>query len=285
MTDTDVDATFWICRTCGVEHAERPAVCAICADERQWVPASGQAWTTLDELTAEGLAVTVRELEPGLVALEAPGIGIEQQAKVVRTAAGALLWDPLGFVDPAGVEAVVAAAGASRSALVVASHPHMYGVQIEWARRLGDALGTEVPVLVSEADAEWLARPGPTVRTWSGELEVLPGLTLTQPGGHFPGSAVAHWAPGAEGRGVLLSGDTIFANPDRTSVSFLRSYPNRLPLSGPVVTRIAEHVARRPFDRLYNNFAGAIPTDAREVVLRSAQRHAAWTRGDYDHLT
>ncbi|MBT0992885.1 hydrolase [Cellulomonas sp. DKR-3] len=285
MTDTGLDAPFWICRTCGVEHAERPTVCAICADERQWVPASGQAWTTLDELTTEGLAVTARELEPDLVALEAPGIGIEQQAKVVRTEAGALLWDPLGFVDQAGLDAVVQAAGASRSALVVASHPHMYGVQVEWARRLGDALGTEVPVLVSEADAEWLARPGPTVRTWSGEVEVLPGLTLIQPGGHFPGSAVAHWAPGAEGRGVLLSGDTIFANPDRTSVSFLRSYPNRLPLSGAVVTRIAEHVARRPFDRLYNNFDGVIPTDAREVVLRSAQRHAAWTRGDYDHLT
>jgi hypothetical protein len=285
MTSSGADATFWICRTCGVEHALRPAVCAICADERQWVPASGQAWTTLEELTAEGVAVAVRELEPDLVAVEAPGIGIGQQAKVVRTAQGALLWDPLGFVDDAGVEAVVEAAGASRTVLVVASHPHMYGVQTEWARRLGAALGREVPVLVSEADAEWVARPGPTVQTWRDELEVLPGVTLSQPGGHFPGSAVVHWAAGAEGRGVLLSGDTIFANPDRTSVSFLRSYPNRLPLSGAVALRIAEHVARRPFDRLYNNFDGVIATEARDVVLRSAQRHAAWTRGDHDHLT
>ncbi|CPU63821.1 Uncharacterised protein [Mycobacteroides abscessus] len=28
-----------------------------------------------------------------------------------------------------------------------------------------------------------------------------------------------------------------------------------------------------------------IPADARAVVLRSAQRHAAWVRGDFDHLT
>jgi hypothetical protein len=32
-------------------------------------------------------------------------------------------------------------------------------------------------------------------------VEVLPGVALSQPGGHFPGSAIVHWAPGAEGRG------------------------------------------------------------------------------------
>jgi hypothetical protein len=52
-----------------------------------------------------------------------------------------------------------------------------------------------------------------------------------------------------------------------------------------VVQRVAHHVARFAFDRLYNNFDGIIPTDARDVVLRSADRHAAWTRGDFDHLT
>ena len=276
---------FWVCRTCGVEHAARGEVCAICADERQWVPSTGQAWVSLDDLVADGLRVAVHELEPDLLALEAPGIGIEQQSKLLRTGAGALLWDPLGFVDDAGLEAVTAAAGPSRTLVVAASHPHMFGVQVEWSRRAAAALGKDVPVLVSEPDAHWVARRGPAIRTWSGELEVLPGVVLSQPGGHFPGSAVVHWAAGADGRGVLLSGDTIFANPDRTSVSFMRSYPNRLPLSGRVALRIAEHVARRPFDRLYNNFAGVIPADARAVVARSAQRHAAWTRGDHDDLT
>jgi hypothetical protein len=278
---------FWICRTCAVEHTDRPDVCAICADERQWVPATGQEWTTLAELTAEGLAVEVAELEPDLLALHAaPQVGIGQQAKVVRTRAGALLWDPLGFVDDAGVAAVVSAAGGG-DVVVAASHPHMFGVQVEWSRRLAEATGRDVPVLVSEADAGWVARPDAVIETWSpgadGEREVLPGVVLSQPGGHFPGSTVVHWT-GADGRGVLLSGDTIFANPDRTA-SFMRSYPNRIPLSGAVVTRVAEHVARRPFDRLYNNFDGVIPADAREVVLRSAERHAAWVRGDFDHLT
>jgi hypothetical protein len=269
--------TWWICRTCAVEHSERPEVCAICADERQWTPADGQAWTTLPELVAEGHDVTVTELEPDLFALSAhPGVGIGQESKIVRTPAGMLLWDPIGYLDDDAVRQVRAL---GEVVAVVASHPHMFGVQVEWSRALGD-----VPVLVAEADAGWVARPDPVIETWAEDREILPGLTLTQPGGHFPGSAVAHWAAGAEGRGVLLSGDTIFANPDRTSVSFMRSYPNRIPLSGAVVDRVAAHVERFAFDRLYNNFEGVIPVDARAIVRRSADRHAAWVRGDFDHL-
>lgn len=269
--------TWWICRTCAVESAERPDVCPVCADERQWVPVTGQEWTTLADLQAEGHGVAVRELEPELFGLTvSPGVGIAQESKLLRTPAGMLLWDPLGYVDDGAVAAVTALGDV---VAVAASHPHMFGVQVEWSRALGG-----VPVLVSAADAGWVQRPDASIETWEGEREVLPGVVLSQPGGHFPGSAVVHWAAGAEGRGVLLSGDTIFANPDRTA-SFMRSYPNRIPLSGAVALRVAAHVARRPFDRLYNNFDGVIPADASTVVQRSAERHAAWTRGDHDDLT
>ena len=140
-------------------------------------------------------------------------------------------------------------------------------------------------MLVAEADLGWVARPDPVIETWTSDVEILPGVTLSQPGGHFPGSAVAHWTAGAEGRGVLLAGDTIFANPDRTSVSFMRSYPNRIPLSGNVVRRVADHVDRFAYDRLYGNFDNVIPVDAQAVVRRSADRHIGWVNGDFDHLT
>ncbi|MFC7022142.1 hydrolase [Promicromonospora thailandica] len=270
--------TFWICSTCGVEHESRPDVCAVCADERQWVPADGQHWTTLEELAAAGQSIAVEELEPDLYGLTTvPDVGIGPTAKLVRTPAGNLLFDVPGYLDDTAVAAVQDLGGL---ACIVASHPHMYGVQVEWSRRLGG-----VPILVAQDDADWLARTDPAVQTWKTDLQILPGITLTQPGGHFPGSTVAHWAAGAQGRGVLLSGDTIFANPDRTSVSFMRSYPNRIPLSGTVVQRIADHVSRFEFDRLYNNFRGVIPVDARAIVQRSAERHAAWTSGANDHLT
>jgi hypothetical protein len=274
----EISVSFWICKTCAVEHSEQVEVCAICADERQWVPADGQHWTTLEELTAAGFKVQVKDVEPGLYGITSePDAGIGQQSMLVQTPEGNLLWDPIGYLDDDGVRRV---RELGEVVAIIASHPHMYGVQVEWSRALGG-----VPVYVSEADLGWVARQDPVIKSWSGKLNPLPGVTLIQPGGHFPGSAVVHWAAGADGKGVILAGDTIFANPDRTSVSFMRSYPNRIPLSGAVVDRVARSLDVFEYDRLYGNFGASIPVDARAVVRRSADRHAAWARGDYDHLT
>ena len=260
--------TVWICATCAVEHDEPVEVCAICADPRQWVPADGQRWTTLAEMRDAGYRTRVVEREPGLWAITSrPAAGIGQQSKVVRTDAGCLLFDPIGFVDDAAVDALQRLGPV---VAIVASHPHMYGMQVEWSRALGD-----VPVLVAEKDREWVARNDPMIRTWSDDLEILPGVTLAQPGGHFPGSAVVHWAAGAEGRGVILASDTVFANPDRTSVSFMWSYPNRIPLSGAVAERVAAHVCRFAFDRLYGNFDNVIPSGARALPTDTSGGRAA----------
>ena len=269
---------FWICATCAVEHAARVERCAICADDRQWIPAGGQQWTTLTEMAEAGYQTDVAELEPDLYAVTSrPDAGIGQQSKLLRTSAGSLLFDPIGYLDDAARDAVLELGPV---AAIVASHPHMYGIQVEWSRALGG-----VPVLVAEKDQRWVARPDPSIRTWSAEFEILPGVVLAQPGGHFPGSAVVHWAEGADGQGVLLSSDTIYANPDRASVSFMRSYPNRLPLSGAVVARMAAHIERFTFDRLYGNFDNVISHDADRIVQLSADRHIGWVRGDFDHLT
>jgi hypothetical protein len=267
-----------ICATCAVEHAHAEGTCAICADERQWVPAEGQIWTTLAELAASGRESRVRELEPDLFGITVePKVGIGQQAHLVRTPAGTVLWDPNGYVDDAAVERVQELGDVIA---ITASHPHMFGVQVEWSRRLGG-----VPVLVAEPSMEWVARPDPVIRSWQGEHDLAPGLTLLQVGGHFPGSAVIHWAAGAGGGGVLLASDSIQSNPDRATVTFMRSFPNRLPLSAAVVERIAGAIDGLPFDRLYDNFGNTIDADAAGAVRRSAERYAAWVRGDFDHLT
>ena len=44
---------------------------------------------------------------------------------------------------------------------------------------------------------------------------------------------------------MLLASETIQANPDRSSVTFMRSFPNRIPLSGGLVERIARAVGDR----------------------------------------
>ena len=56
----------------------------------------------------------------------------------------------------------------------------------------------------------------------------------------------------------LLAGDAIFPVADG-NVTFLRSYPNRIPLSAAVVRRLRRRRWRlERFDRLYNNFASCI---------------------------
>jgi hypothetical protein len=268
----------WVCETCGVEHAEPAGVCAICADQRQWVPADGQKWATLEELTQTGRHVQVVELESDLFGITVePKVGIGQQTHLVRTGTGNLLWDPVGYLDDETVNRV---RELGEVMAIAASHPHMFGVQVEWSKTLGG-----LPVLVSEADAEWVQRPDPAIKIWNGRHEVAPGLTLHQIGGHFPGSSVVHWAAGAGGKGVLLVSDTIQANPDRATVTFLRSYPNRIPLSPAVVQRITRAITQLPFDRLYDNFGRTIEAGAATAVSRSADRYSGWVQGDFDQLT
>jgi hypothetical protein len=84
---------------------------------------------------------------------------------------------------------------------------------------------------------------------------------------------------------VLLGGDTIQANPDRATMTFMRSYPNRIPLSAAVVERITRAVEVLEFDRLYDNFGKTVDTGARAATRRSADRYIGWVRGDFDHLT
>lgn len=267
-----------MCATCAVEYDEPlPAVCPICADERQWVPADGQKWTDLATLRAARTTLQIVAREPGLVSLTAaPRVGIGQTAQLVVTDHGCLLWDPPGYLD---ADAVARVSSYGRVVAVAASHPHMFGVQVEWARALDAA------VLVCEADGAWLGRTDPRVEFWNGRHEVAPGVTLHQVGGHFPGSAVALWDAGADARGVLLTGDSVYPNPDRASVGFLRSYPNKIPLSAAVVDRIATQLSTLRFDRIIGNFGNTIDHDGRAVLRRSADRHMAWVRGDHDDLT
>ena len=267
----------WICATCANHYPEDrspPAVCVVCADERQWVPASGQRWTTAEELAAAGHRAEVRQVEPGLLGIGVdPPVAIGQRALLVRTAEGNLLWDPPGFVDDVAIQAVRDAGGLRA---VTASHPHFYGAIAEWSRAF------DADVLVPEADAGWLTCPPdrPPV-TWSGSLEVLPGVTLVQCGGHFAGSAVVHWAEGAGGAGVLLSGDTIFVTPGEDRVTFVRSAPNRLPLPERAVRRVVEAVRPYRFDRIYGGWwEPVLRRDARAVVERSAERYIQWLRGE-----
>jgi len=267
--------TIWTCATCGVEHPDTdqpPASCAICSDERQYRPEGGQRWTTQQQLRAEGHRTFVERLEEDLYAVRVePEVAIGQQGLLVRTPAGNLLWEPPGYLDEHAVEVVRDLGGL---AAVSASHPHLTGASIQWSHAFGG-----VPVLVASADRAWVRRPDPVIELWAGVREVLPGLSLVQCGGHFAGSAVAHWAAGADGRGVLLTGDTIAIGADRASVNVMRSYVNNIPLPERAVRRILDAVQPYRYERLYGAFA-VLEHDPQPVVRTTLERYITWLRGD-----
>ena len=277
MTDIAAYDPVTLCATCAVEHAEPlPQTCRICADDRQWVPADGQVWTTIGELRAAGRHLTWTDREPDRAAVSTdPGVGIGQTMQVVRTPSGTLLWDLPGYIDAETVDRIKEW-GPVRA--IASSHPHMFGVQVAWGQAL------DAPVLVAESDREWVARPDPVIEYWSGSLS-LGEIELHQVGGHFPGSAVALWPAGADGRGVLLTGDTIFPNPDGWSLGFMRSYPNKIPLSGTTVRRIADALDALEFDVIVGNFDNTTRSGGKDSLRRSAARHIGWVSGDFDSLT
>ncbi|MFT3832563.1 MAG: hydrolase [Micropruina sp.] len=271
-------ATEWICRTCGVEQAiaaEPPPACAICTDERQYVLPSGPAWATSVDLVRDGYRLEVTELEPGLWGFRPePKIGIGQTALLATGTGGNLLFDVPSLVDPTALELLRGLGGV---AAIMASHPHMYGSQVAWSHALGG-----VPVYVAAKDARWVQRADPAIVTWDDPFEPVPGIRASQVGGHFPGQTIAHWT-GADGAGVLLAGDACAVRPDG-NVTFLRSYPNAIPMSPLGVRRIVAGFDRHPYRRLYDNVAGRLSDDAAAIVRFSAERYLAWISGAHDDL-
>jgi hypothetical protein len=265
----------WICVRCGVQYPDTPGPpegCPICADEREAVLAGGQRWTTTAELAADHVT-ELRVEEPGLHGVGVtPSFGIGQRALLVRTPAGNVLWDCVSLLDEA---ARVAVEGLGGVVAICPSHPHFYGACAE----LADAL--DARVLLPRADERWVQRPSRRIAFYADEVEPVPGVTVVRVGGHFAGSAVLHWAAGADGRGVLLTGDSIMVAEDRGWVSFMWSFPNLLPLDAAAVRRIADRVGDLPFARLYGGWWGHVVTDdGAAVVRRSAGRYVDLLSGD-----
>ena len=259
----------FICITCGVQFSptpEPPPHCTVCQDERQYVRREGQAWTTLEALEPTHRN-EIKEQEPHLYGIHTtPSFAIGQQALLVQSVHGNVLWDCISFVDDETVAAIEALGGIDKIAI---SHPHFYASAVSWAERF------DATIYMHQADREWVMRPSPRIHFWQGaQLSLQPDLTLIQAGGHFTGSSVCHWSAGVDGNGALFTGDTIHVVADRRWVTFMRSYPNLIPQSAVSVQKIVEAIEPFPFGRLYGGWDGTVVlSDAKEAVIRSAKRY------------
>ena len=266
----------FICVTCGTQFApspQKPARCPVCDEPRQFVPPSGQAWTTLESLSRRHIN-SFQQHEPDLIGIgSVPAFAIAQRALLLRTEEGNVLWDCISLLDEATVTIVKALGGLIGIAI---SHPHYYASMVEWAHTFN------APIHLHAADRQWVMRPDPAIRFWSGDtLPLARGVTLICCGGHFAGGTVLHWAQGGESRGTLLTGDIVQVIPDRKFVTFMRSYPNMIPLSAPAVERIGKLLEPYSYDVIHGAwFDRTIPHGGKDIVQRSIARYVAAVCGD-----
>lgn len=204
-----------------------------------------------------------------------PRFGIGQQAYLIETPQGNILWDLVALVDEATLAEIRGRGGIIAIAI---SHPHYYTTMVEWSRAFGD-----VPILLHEANRKWVMRPDPAVRFWSGDtIAPAPGVTILRTGGHFPGGMVLHWlnrADGQDGRGVLFSGDIVTVVADPRWVTFMYSYPNQIPLDAATVRRMAEMLSPLAYARVHDAFDRHVPEDGSAAVQRSAERYIRHIEG------
>jgi hypothetical protein len=264
----------FICTACGTqfpESATPPAQCAICEEERQYVPERGQAWTTLEAL-AKSHSNKTRDHEKGIIGIGA-GFAIGQRALLVQTPGGNILWDCVSTLDAATVSLVEGLGGIKAIAI---SHPHFYTTMGEWSRAFGNA-----PIHLHAADKAWIMNPSPNIRLWQGDtLKLWDGVTLIRCGGHFEGGTVLHYAGGAGGRGVVCSGDILTVTTDRKWLSFMRSYPNFIPLPARLVEHIGVAMVPFSFDVIYGHyFDRVIAKDAQQVLKKSIERYVGAVNG------
>lgn len=259
----------FICVQCGTQFDESPqppVQCPICQDERQFVRHGGQQWTTLDSLKADHHNRLADEAPQLLGIATEPQFAIGQRALLLQSAEGNLLWDCISLLDDQTISEINARGGIRAIAI---SHPHFYSCMVAWSERFG------AEILLHAADREWVMRESPRMRFWEGTtLPLWNGLTLINCGGHFEGGTILHSPAGADGKGMLLTGDIITVVEDRRYVSFMRSYPNLIPLGATAIRDIVAAVEPFAFDQIYGGWwEDSVLLGAKAAVARSAERY------------
>ncbi|PWY88528.1 metallo-beta-lactamase family protein [Aspergillus heteromorphus CBS 117.55] len=233
-----------ICSTCGTQFStpSPPPNCKICDDPRQYIPPTGQTWTTLRTLHNASPTYTniftplpLPQGKSNLYSIHTiPKLGISQRAFLLLTPHGNVLWDCLTYLDDETIRRISALGGLRA---IVISHPHYYTSHVVW----GEVFGCDVFLAAEDREDDIIA-----IKT----------------GGHFPGSCVLWW----RSQKVMFLADTIGTvpsgiyhvgrEPGTASYTFMWSYPNMIPLPPDDVHTIWKSIRHTDFDTAYGAFVG-----------------------------
>lgn len=143
---------------------------------------------------------------------------------------------------------------------LAASHVHGYGALYQLQREFAPEL-----VAIQREDLQ-LTKAFRVTAPYDEVLELAPGCTLHQVGGHYAGQAVLHDAPGRR----LFCGDMFKIDQDErgrsTAVSSHKAFHKNIPLTHAELRRYRETIVPLPFDAVLTPFEYA-PEVGREVAL------------------
>jgi hypothetical protein len=255
----------YICKTCGIEYEPSfipPSQCPVCEDERQYVPATGQAWTTMDEVNAAHKNIVERISDNLYAIYSTPNFAIGQRAHLIISPSGNILWDCITNIDESTIQIIRQLGGIKAIAV---SHPHYFSSIIQWSQHFDDA-----QIYIHKLDEDWLGRRNGAIRFWEeDEIQLWDDIRLLCCGGHFPDANVLYW-PAEK---TLLTGDTIQICPDLKSVSFMYSYPNLIPLSKQAILRISDCIEPLEYDKMFGAFGKNIRSEAKNIMAFSVNRY------------
>ncbi|KAF2707780.1 hypothetical protein K504DRAFT_483099 [Pleomassaria siparia CBS 279.74] len=237
-------------------------------DPRQYVPASGQAWTSLSLEASKQENHFEQDATDPRIWFITTSPKARERCILIQTPAGNILWDLISFIDQGTIDFVKSKGGLKA---IVISHPHFYTTHLEWAHTFG------CPVYTSKADEEWLNRKDAygLRELIDGTTEIVDGVTAIQAGGHFDGSLILHWDKNIFIADTMMSVPSGFYHKDRlpgtTSYSFMWSYPNMIPLPPPKIHGIWKALKPFDFEASFGGFPGqnVRREDLKQQVLES----------------
>ncbi|MCJ1361162.1 hypothetical protein MMC16_000260 [Acarospora aff. strigata] len=273
---TSITDHLLICTACGTQFSNTSLKnCRICDDPRQFVPPSGQSFTTLAEMKGKYKNKWQQDsVDKRIWSIwTEPKFGIGQRAILLQTPAGNVLWDLIAYLDGETVQ-WINSLGPLHA--IIVSHPHYYTTHAHWSSTF------HVPIYTSAADALWLEHfsndvyPDAQNKFVEGDTEeIVKDVTAIRTGGHFEGSLVLHW------EGVLFVADTVVTVPSAlyhtsrppgtTSYSFMYSIPNMIPLPPDEILQMWKALKAFEFSVTMGAFVGMDVRDTRvkERVLES----------------
>ena len=261
--------------------------CKICLDPRQFIGPLGQKWTTLEKLINDSEKKYRNDfselIQDQLWTFKTrPAFGIGQRAFLMKDeeGKGLIMWDCVAYLNDETLKDIDRLSNGKGISHLVISHPHYYSTTATWTRAF-----PQMKIWIARSDFDqWYQRNDnedifdrimliDKEQTMIGQSGQTKALLL---GGHFPGSLVLLH------KDNLLIADTIQVVPSGlykshekqrenvTSVSFLWSYPNQIPLSSAEVRRVRQPLEKVEFSKAFGAFENFnIWNHAKDKILQS----------------